>query len=181
MSRVRRIDKAVLELNEPLDSQDQELLISDFIRRNDDSLAMYTKVLGALILFEIPLLVWIIRAIDPYPRTALKIITITLSCVLTLINLSYDIGKMADQINQQVQNVTRAAIVKRLVSFGSINVINALLLLKLATVIERSWISLYYFVPLGNLITMNLLYYWHEQMKGNVKELNGLKYDYKSV
>lgn len=181
MSRLRRFDKAVLDLNEPLDSDDQDLLITGFIRANDDSFSLYTKILGALILIEIPILLWAIKELDPLSHASLKTMTVLLSCILTLVNLVYDVSKVGNQITSRIRSTTMGKVIAKVISFHGINLLNGILLVQLSLLIQWRLASLYYFVPVGNLITMNLLFRWHEQIKGNVKELGGLKYDYKEA
>lgn len=186
MSRLRRVDRAILEQNEPIDSQDQELLIVQLAKQNDENLALYSKVLAFAVVVELPILIWLTRTASLKREKLLFTIIITLSSLLSLVNLMYNIDDLGEHLLRRIilRNWSRsfATVSKHIISFNGVAAFNALLLVDLANVARKlGFKHMYCIVPIGNLIMVFLIRKWYSEIKGNVKELDGLRYDYKGV
>lgn len=176
MSRRRRVDKKILDLDGPIDSDDQELLISELSARNDDAYSVYSLVLQVSIVLELLPLVLLARTSpDRWQRTWVLVLLV-LSCLLCFVNARYDVAPVA-------RNWSLPA--RRLVTFTGVNCINATLLAQLlyAAVVKLPSFAkaLYCLVPVGNLATVILIRHWHNETAGQVGELQGLRYKFKSV
>ncbi|KAF3987622.1 hypothetical protein FT663_04384 [Candidozyma haemuli var. vulneris] len=186
MSRLRKVDRAILEQNEPIDTEDQELLISQLRQKNDENLTLYTRVLALSVVVELPILLWLTKTADSKRDKTLFTILIVLSSILSLLNLLYDVSAIGDHVSRRLisrdWNRNVAQVARYVLSYHGVNVLNALLLLQLGNAARQSGFkNMYCIVPVGNLIMVFLLRKWHTDIKGNVKELDGLKYDYKGV
>lgn len=175
------MDRAILDQNEPLDSEDQELVISQLSLENDASLKLYKKVLALSILVEIPPLVMLARAVTHAPL--LKVLLVSLLVLLnflTLVNTVFDVKVALQTLPHKVQGT-----VGRLVTFEGVSIINGILVVQMLYITfweERlGWMGIFTVVPIGNLITLMLLRSWHEGVALELEGLHGLKYKFKNV
>lgn len=186
MSRLRKVDRAILEQNEPIDTDDQELLITQLRQRNDENLAIYTKVLALSVVVELPLLLWLTKTADLRSDRLTFMLLITLSSALSLVNLLYDVGILGDHLLRKLTlrgwNGGLAQPIRIALSYSGVNILNLILLLQLALAARAQGLKgMYCLVPVGNLVMVFCMRRWHTEIRGNVKELDGLKYDYKGV
>lgn len=186
MSRLRKLDRAILDQNGPIDIDDQDLLITQLRQKNDESFALYTKVLALSIVVELPILLWLAKTADlTRTRTLISVIMI-LSSLLSLMILLYDVNVLGNHllvhINGRVRSAKLALLIRFIFSYKGVNILNSVLLLQLGGELRKLGLKgMYCVVPAGNLIMALLVRRWHTEIKGNVKELDGLKYDYKTV
>ncbi|PVH14592.1 uncharacterized protein CXQ87_002737 [Candidozyma duobushaemuli] len=186
MSRLRKVDRAILDQNEPIDTEDQELLITQLRQRNDENLAIYTKVLALSVVVELPILVWLTRTANSKKEKLSLTLLITLSSILSLLNLLYDVNVLGEHVSRKLRSKAwaqgLAQPVRLALSYHGMNILNLILLLQLGAAAWQSGLkSMYCIVPMGNLVMVLLMRKWHTEIKGNVKELDGLRYDYKGV
>lgn len=186
MSRLRKVDRAILEQNEPIDTDDQELLITQLRQKNDENLAIYTKVLALSVVVELPVLLWLTKTADLRNDRLTFTLLITLSSALSLVNLLYDVGILGEHLLRKLilrgWDGRLAQPVRKALSYSGVNFLNLILLFQLAMAARAQGLkSMYCLVPAGNLVMVFCMRKWHTEIKGNVKELDGLKYDYKGV
>lgn len=179
--RHRKLDRAILDQNGPLDQDDQDLVISQLASENSESLRLYKKVLAASILVEIPPLLLLSRAVTPnlLLRAVLGTLIVLLNC-LSLFNTVFDVAVAGQVLLKYVHaNATRA------VNFDGVSVINAVLVVRIlyvAFVREKlGWMGVFTFVPVGNLVTLVLLRKWHDGVALELHNLHGLRYKFKNV
>lgn len=179
--RHRKLDRAILDQNEPLDSDDQDLVISLLTAENDHSLKLYKKVLALSILVELPPLVLLARRLASTPL--LNAVIVSLMVLLnfaTLINTVFDV---------EAASKAFPAVVKvwlgKLTNFYGLCGINAVLIVQMAYVAfwreNLGWMGVFVVVPIGNLVTLVLLRNWHDGVAREVAGLRGLRYKYKNV
>lgn len=179
--RHRKLDRAILDQNEPLDSDDQELVISLLTAENDQSLKLYKKVLALSILVEMPVLVLSARRVASTPLLSAVIVSLmVLLNLATLLNTVFDV---------EAASKAFPAVVKvwlgRLTNFYGLCGINAVLIVQVVYVAfwreSLGWKGMFVVVPMGNLVTLILLRNWHDGVAREVTGLSGLRYKYKNV
>lgn len=175
------MDRAILEQNEPLDTDDQELIISLLSLENDATLKIYRKWLVGSILVEIPPLLILSRAMAP--TALLKVFlaaVIVLLGVLTLLNTVFDVNAVSKTFPSNIRRIA-----DKFMTFEGVSIINGILLAQMVYVVfgrvQLGWKGMFVVVPVGNLATLVLLRTWHAGVAHELSNLHGLKYKYKSV
>lgn len=175
------MDRAILEQNEPLDTDDQELIISLLSLENDATLKIYRKWLVGSILVEIPPLLILSRAMAP--TALLKVFlaaVIVLLGVLTLLNTVFDVNAVSKTFPSNIRRIA-----DKFMTFEGVSIINGILLAQMVYVVfgrvHLGWKGMFVVVPVGNLVTLVLLRTWHAGVAHELSNLHGLKYKYKSV
>lgn len=179
--RHRKVDRAILDQNEPLDSDDQDLVISLLAAENDHSLKLYKKVLVFSILVEMPILVLLARGVASTPLNSVVITGLmVLLNLVTLINTVFDVEAASTAFPVVVN-----AWLGRLMNFYGLCGINTAMLIQMAYIAfwkeNLGWKGIFTVVPVGNLVTLVLLRNWHDGVARDVVGLHGLRYKYKNV
>lgn len=159
MSRLRKVDRAILALNEPLDSQDQELVIELLRAQNNESHILYRKVMVLAIVVEILPLAHAAKSAN----SALVVMLSILSSVLLVASAWYG---------------NRFKHVKWLDGGNSVVVAATVLILWKKAV---GWQAVFALVLLANLATVFLLRKWHTSVGDDVQRLQHLRYKFKNV
>lgn len=179
--RHRKVDRAILEQNEPLDSDDQDLVISLLTAENDLSLKLYKKILALSILVEIPPLVLLARGVSQAPllKVAMASLIVLLN-FLTLVNTIFEVESASRLFPPLVRKY-----LGKLMHFRGLCGLNVVLLVQMIYVAfwreQLGWMGVFTVVPIGNLVTLVLLKYWHQGVEQEVAGLHALKYKYKNV
>lgn len=159
MSRLRKVDRAILALNEPLDSQDQELVIRLLQTENNEKHIFYRKVMVLAIVAEILPLAHAAKS----ARSALVVMLSILSSVLLVASAWYG------------NRITRVF----WLDWGNSAVVGAT-----AWLVWRKAMGLqglFLVVLVANLVTVVLLRQWHRSLGEEVQQLQHLRYKYKNV
>lgn len=159
MSRLRKVDRAILALNEPLDSQDQELVIELLQTENNETHILYRKVIVLAIVVEILPLAHAAKSAD----SALVVMLSILSSVLLMASAWY---------GNRIKNVF-------LLDWGNSAVVAAAVLILWKKAV--GWPAVFVLVLVANLVTVVLLRKWHRSVGEDVKQLHHLRYKYKNV
>lgn len=159
MSRLRKVDRAILALNEPLDSQDQELVIELLQKQNNENHLLYRKVMVLAIVVEILPLTHAAKSAN----SALVVMLSILSSVLLVASAWYGnrFGhvKWLDRGNGAVVTVTAWILWKK----------------------ALRWQGVFVLVLVANLATVIMLRQWHRSVGEGVQDLHHLRYKFKSV
>lgn len=180
LMRHRKLDRAILDQNEPLDLEDQDLVISQLTAENNENLIFYKKCLAASILVELPPLLLLARAVAPtLLKSVLSFLIVLLNCLL-LLNTIFDV----ETVSKVVYTHTQVNVAKVL-NFNGVSVLNGVLVAQLLYVAflkeKLGWTAVFAVVPVGNLVTLVLLRNWHSAVALDLNNLHGLKYKFKSV
>lgn len=180
--RHRKVDRSILDQNEPLDSEDQELLISQLAGENDSSLRLYKKVLVLSVLVEIPPLVFLARAVSVTPSVKVVLPSLLLLLnILTVVNTVFNVGA----VSSVLPDTAFAQMLGKLITFKSVCVMNGVIVCQLLYVAfgreKLGWVGIFTVVPVGNLITLILLRTWHDSISKEFRSLHDLKYKFKTA
>lgn len=178
--RYRKVDRAILDQNEPLDLEDQDLVISQLTLENNENLKFYKKCLAASILVELPPLLLLARVVAPVLlKSILSFLIVLLNCVL-LLNTIFDVEAVSQVVYAHTQ--LNAA---KVLNFNGVSILNAVLVVQLLYIAflkeKLGWMAIFTIVPVGNLVTLVLLRNWHNSVALDLHNLHGLKYKFKSV
>lgn len=185
MSRVRRLDRLILseciDDTTPLDSEDQDLLISQLTAENETTNALYIKLLVLSVVAEFPVISYMIRAIiGKQPKYMIQFILLSFLC---LIGSLYDIsavGNRLRRIDTLPQNL-----IQGIFSFKLLCVINGLMLLQFYMGIYRvhglQVKFMFVLLPLMNFVIMIMVRQWHTQTATDIRRLHDLRYKFKTL
>lgn len=165
MARHRKVDRALLSQNDPLDSADQELIISLLAAQNDSNFQFYRRVLLLAIVVEILPLAHAARVTFTQKGvySPLAIMMVILSCVF-LVATMWPVWR---DWRRKALDYTNMALVAGL-----------------WTILYRSglcWQDVFALVPAANLGAVVLLRRWHISTNKSVHDLRDLTYKFKSV
>lgn len=183
MSRLRRVDKALIAESSddfPMDSDDQELLLSQLSDKNNGSHALYTRILILSIVAEFPAVTFLIRSIigKDLKLTAYYI----LLSLLCLVGALYDLSAVANLVRV---NFISDQWKRRVISFSLLCVVNAILLVQFYWTIYRQHglhiKFLFLVLPVVNYVVMILVRNWYTHTAEEIRQLYDLRYKFKSV
>lgn len=185
MTRLRRIDRLLLAESadeaHPIDSDDQELLISQLLAENNGSHAFYTRILVLTVLAEIPAGTLFLRAF--VGREARHVVHFVLLSILCLIGLLYDVSALGTLLG--LVGGVPEQVIRRAISFPLLCVVNGLLLVQFYLAIYRQHGFQAKFMilvlPAINYVVMILVRSWHFQTAESIRGLYALRYKFKNV
>lgn len=184
MSRLRRIDRLILsecvDDSIPLDSEDQDLLISQLTAENEHTNALYTKLLVLSVVAEFPVMTYMLRAI--IGKQAKFMIQFILLSLLCLIGSLYDISAVGNHLSRI--DTLPHNLIQGIFSFKLLCVINGLMLLQFYMGIYRLYglqvKFMFLLLPLMNFVIMIMVRQWHSQTATDIRRLHDLRYKFKS-
>ncbi|KAK6457714.1 uncharacterized protein RJT20DRAFT_2263 [Scheffersomyces xylosifermentans] len=183
-SRLRKVDRSILEQSSDQDSPAQLLdideqveLIHQLKNANDQTFTQFKSFLSIILAIELPIII-LIELIHRHKD--IHAVLILLSILLSVINLRYDPTKYDLKLLITSRHVA---------SFGNFliyknNYINAVICIQLAYSFVSSGArptNLYYLLPGINLISLYLFKSWFYETNKEVESLHNLKYKYKNV
>ncbi|CAI5756698.1 unnamed protein product [Candida verbasci] len=152
-SRLRKLDKSIIEQSNLLDEDDQTEYINQLNTYNQTTYITYINYLSYLYILEIVLILLLVI-------TASKLINILL---LLSVTLSYILLKLKTDYDRIVQNV------------------NYVMVLQLGILGVARHEFLYLVLPVFNITAPWVYKYWNNDFADQVDQLNRLKYKYKNV
>lgn len=185
MSRTRRVDRQILsecvDDSTPLDSEDQDLLISQLTAENESTNALYTKLLVLSVVAEFPVMSYMIRTIiGKQTKFMVQFILLSLLC---LIGALYDISAVGNRLSRI--DTLPHNLIQGIFSFKLLCVINGLILLQFYMGIHRVYglqvKFIFVLLPLINFVIMIMIRQWHTQMATDIRRLYDLRYKFKSA
>lgn len=185
MSRLRRVDRAIIADSAhdvPLDSDDQEILISQLAAENNDSLKFALRILTFSALLEIPLSTYALARADAGGGSTVLLLV---SHVMTLVLCVYELPR--GWVRQYRSSPYLAPVMPAAdlaVSFGGAASINAFVLAEAVYLATRSGLHLkhlYFVLPAVNLVAVILARSWHWSVAGDIDGLHDLKYKFKTA
>ncbi|ODV77292.1 uncharacterized protein CANTADRAFT_7774 [Suhomyces tanzawaensis NRRL Y-17324] len=171
MSRLRKLDRAVLDTSsELLDSDDQAALIDRLSTENIHSYASGKRYLSLALLVQLPVVMYLEHHHNPQAAHAhLRVLLILLSNVLTLVNLREFAVGVASPVPIAVPVI--------------VDVVNGIICCQLLYSLGAGWSleKLYYLLPSINLGSLVLFRWWYVSTIHEVEALGKLTYKYKTV
>lgn len=185
MSRLRRVDRLILaeccDDTILLDTDDQDLLISQLSAKNDSSHALYTRILVLSVVAEMPVLTFLIRLI--VVKQVKYIVHFILLSLLCLIGALYDVTAVGNQLSSNRR--LPQDLIRGILSFKLLCVVHGLLLIQFYMAIYRQHGFQLHFVflllPLINFVSMIMVRLWYTQTAIDIRRLYDLRYKFKSI
>lgn len=169
MSRVRKLDRAILDESGPIDSEDQDGLVHALSSENSAAFRRYARILLLSMVVELPAVLYLAR----FAHTPHAAVLLLMLMLLSLVCCIYDVLA----VGRSVQYVGK--VVNKTVVFA----VNALVLVQLAVVVWRQHMGLYALfvvVPVANAVQVVVLHVLHDGIGNEVLGLRGLQYKYKA-